>query len=382
VEEETVGTVIDEHAVPASIRLSDISSKFKFSEKDSRLKILDDLAEEVIFHSKMIIERLGVSEAATFMLASVAIILGAWDLGIGEFANGGDFNRVFTEGMLFLKDMSLIFALLSIIAWIGVVFRLWWRFPIMRENLVYLLVGMFAAQLGYISAHANTPNFPTNTGFNDWASVGMANLVLIFLSFVVVHRAVIETRDIHVEERHSHPDPRVVERARRDHSLALWSIGFTFWFLLVNLFSWAGAHAMASRPPIVENNFVVTCIYVLTNILAIGIFIHILWYPQFMLGGAGERIQSVRAREVSEDYTRAAPKKRQGICPICSSDTPVIQHPSGLIEVPCSQLDCNGRGKPGTTCVDCDMTFPTRIACSSCSSNTTITSHFTRQDAW
>ena len=381
-EEEPVGTVIDDHAVPASIRLSDITSKFKFSEKDSRLQILDNLAEEATFHSKMIIERWGAGEAATFLLASVAIILGAWDLGIGEFASGGDYNRVFTEGMLFLKDMSLIFALLSIIAWVGVIVRLWLRFPIMRENLVYLLVGMFATQLGYISAHANTPNFPTNTGINDWTSVGMANLVLIFLSFVVVHRAVTETRDIHVEERHSHPDPRVVERARRDHSLGLWSLAFAFWYLLVNLFSWAGAHAIAARPPTVGNNFGVTSLYVLTNILAIGLFIHILWYPQFMLGGAGDRIQSVRAREVSEDYTRTSPKKRQGICPICSSNTPAIQHPSGLIEVPCSQLDCNGRGKPGTTCVDCDMTLPTRIACSSCNSNTTITSHFARQEAW
>ena len=115
-EEETVDTIIDEHAVPAPIRLSDISSKFKFSERDSRLKILDDLAEEAIFHSKMIIERWGISETATFMLASVAIILGAWDFGIGEFANGGDYNRVFTEGMLFLKDMSLIFALLSMVS--------------------------------------------------------------------------------------------------------------------------------------------------------------------------------------------------------------------------------------------------------------------------
>ena len=145
-------------------------------------------------------------------LAFAGMVLGAWDLGIGELAGGGDYNRVGLSGFQNLSDLSLMLALLSIIAWAGVFVTMWTRYPIMRENLVYLWLAMMAVQLGSISSHSESPDFPSGSTGIDWAMLGISNLVLFFLSIVVVHRAVIETRDIHVEERHSHPDPRVVQR--------------------------------------------------------------------------------------------------------------------------------------------------------------------------
>jgi len=314
-------------------------------------------------------------------LAFAGMVLGAWDLGIGELAGGGDYNRVGLSGFQNLSDLSLMLALLSIIAWVGVFVTLWTRYPIMRENLVYLWIAMMAVQLGSISSHSESPDFPAGSTGMDWVMLGISNLVLFFLSIVVVHRAVIETRDIHVEERHSHPDPRVVQKAWRDHSLRAWSLSLGMWMIMVNLMSWSGSHAISQRPPIVGYSNLLVGMFVITGFLAAAFLMHVLWYPQFMLGGAEDRIQSVRAREVAGEAPEPTAKAEQGKCPICDGSTPAVRHESGRIEVPCS-AECSGLGKPGTPCPECDAVLPIRIECPSCSSNTTIVSHFSRPEAW
>ena len=329
----------------------------------------------------MIRRQWGIGELACLGLAFAGMVLGAWDLGIGELAGGGDYNRVGLSGFQNLSDLSLMLALLSIIAWAGVFVTMWTRYPIMRENLVYLWLAMMAVQLGAISSHSESPDFPAGSTGMDWAMVGISNLVLFFLSIVVVHRAVIETRDIHVEERHSHPDPRVVQKAWRDHSLRAWSLSLGMWMILVNLMSWSGSHVISQRPPIVDYSNLMVGVFVITGFLAAAFLMHVLWYPQFMLGGAEDRIQSVRAREVAGEAPEPTVKAEQGKCPICSGSTPAVRHESGRIEVPCS-AECSGLGKPGTPCPECDAVLPIRIECPSCSSNTTIVSHFSRPEAW
>ncbi len=240
---------------------------------------------------------------------------------------------------------------------------------------------MLVVQLGSISSHSGSPDFPADSTSMDWVMPVISNLVLFFLSIVVVHRAVIETRDIHVEERHSHPDPRVVQKAWRDHSLRAWSLSLGMWMIMVNLMSWSGSHAISQRPPIDDYSNLLVGMFVITGFLAAAFMMHVLWYPQFMLGGAEDRIQSVRAREVAGEAPETVVKAVQGKCPICGGSTPAVQHESGIVEVPCS-ADCSGLGKPGTSCPECDTVLPIRIECPSCSSNTTIVSHFSRPEAW
>ena len=366
-----------------SLRLSEISINFSFAEYNKNLTPLDRVVEESIFHFKMISKGWGTFEFSAFGVGVLAIILGSYDWGINELAGGGDYNRVGSEGILFLSDLSLILSLLSIIAWLGFATQLFIRFPIMRENLAYMFLGMIAVQLGYISAHASTPDFPSNLSIGQLAPILLANGIFAFLAIFVVHRAVVETRDVHVIERHSHPDPRVVEIAWKDHSLKLWSLGLGLWMVLVNIFSWAGAHSIASRPISTEASvFNYPWIYLICSVASNFLLIHILWYPQFMLGAAGDRIQSVRAREASDEMNIISKEKIQGICPICKEETPATQHPSGQITVLCQQFKCDGYGKPGTTCSICEMALPSRMECNNCKSNTTISSHFDRQDAW
>ena len=374
----------DEHAVPVTVRLSDIDLPFSLAERHHLLSRLDSLLEEYVFHSRMIRERWGPNEALILGLGTLSLILGAWDLGIGEIASGGDYNRVglFGEdgGFLHVSDFSLMLALLAMIAWIGLFAALWTRFPLMRENLVYMLIATLAVQLGYVFSHASATNFPFGATGGDWSGVGIGNLVLLFLSMIVVHRSVIETRDIHVQERHAHPDPRVVQKAWRDHSLNAWSMSLGAWMIFLNLSAWAGSHAVAPRPPIESDMTGFIVMHVFFGILAIGVWTHVLWYPQFMLGAAGDRIQSVRAREVAGEAVPVSRDRRQGSCPICGVETAAIRHEDGSLEVPCGE--CEGGGAPGTTCGDCGTTLPARISCHDCGSSTTVISHFSRSEAW
>ena len=383
-EEVEVDTIDEDLADASQVRLSDIELPFKLEERNSRLAPLDSLIQEYTFHGKMISQQWGVTEAMIIGIGSLSIILGAWDLGIGEIASGGDYNRwgLYGDeaGFLHVNDFSLMLALLSIIAWIGFFALLWTRFPLMRENLVWLMIATLAVQLGFVVSHSSASDFPFGTSTGDWAGFAIGNLVLIFLAAIVVHRAVIETRDIHVEERHTHPDPRVVQKAWRDHSLKAWSLNLATWIVFLNVSSWAGAHAVSPRPPIENDMTLYVVIYALFGIISMALLVHVLWYPQFMLGAAGDRIQSVRAREVAGEFVPKKASRSQGSCPICSADSVAVRNQDGSIQVPCS--NCEGNGAPGTACTECNTIIPARISCRECGSSTTVMSHFSRSEAW
>ena len=383
-EEVEVDTIDEDLADASQVRLSDVELPFKLEERNSRLAPLDSLIQEYTFHGKMISQQWGVTEAMIIGIGSLSIILGAWDLGIGEIASGGDYNRWGLygneAGFLHVNDFSLMLALLSIIAWIGFFALLWTRFPLMRENLVWLMIATLAVQLGFVVSHSSASDFPFGTTTGDWAGFAIGNLVLIFLAVIVVHRAVIETRDIHVEERHTHPDPRVVQKAWRDHSLKAWSFNLATWMIFLNISSWAGAHAVSPRPPIENDMTLYVVIYALFGIISMALLVHVLWYPQFMLGAAGDRIQSVRAREVAGEFVPKKASRSQGSCPICSADSVAVRNQDGSIQVPCS--NCEGNGAPGTACAECNTIIPARISCRECGSSTTVMSHFSRSEAW
>ena len=383
-EEVEVDTIDEDLADASQVRLSDVELPFKLEERNSRLAPLDSLIQEYTFHGKMISQQWGVTEAMIIGIGSLSIILGAWDLGIGEIASGGDYNRwgLYGDeaGFLHVNDFSLMLALLSIIAWIGFFALLWTRYPLMRENLVWLMIATLAVQLGFVVSHSSASDFPFGTTTGDWAGFAIGNLVLIFLAVIVVHRAVIETRDIHVEERHTHPDPRVVQKAWRDHSLKAWSFNLATWMIFLNISSWAGAHAVSPRPPIENDMTLYVVIYALFGIISMALLVHVLWYPQFMLGAAGDRIQSVRAREVAGEFVPKKASRSQGSCPICSADSVAVRNQDGSIQVPCS--NCEGNGAPGTACAECNTIIPARISCRECGSSTTVMSHFSRSEAW
>ena len=366
-------------------RLSDHHSRSTFSNFDSRLQILDDVFSEISYSLDLIRKYWGAKELVMMAFCVSGFILGTWDIGIGEISSGGDYDRWGImgdeSGFLHMKDLALIVSLLSLICWLGFVVMLWNSYPIMRENMLYLLIGMGFILFGFIRAHAENPDFPTGAGLSSWTWVIIANLIMLFLSTFVVRRAVVETRDIHVQRKHAHPDPRVVDRAWKDHSLFAWSIAIAIWIIFLNISFWSSTHSIAPSPGDLDFSFSLVLIHVLTGIIATFLLLTIVWFPEFMLGATEVRIQSSRAREVSGEEVRAK-KVEQGKCPVCNQKTSATMDEDGNITIPCDIEGCRGKGIVGSDCKECDSKIPTRLVCLNCGSNTPVGGHFGRVEAW
>ena len=366
-------------------RLSDHPTESTFSNLNSRLQILDDLMSEIGYSFSLIKKYWGAKELVMMAFCVSGFILGTWDIGIGEISSGGDYDRWGImgdeSGFLHMKDLALIVSLLSLICWLGFVVMLWNSYPIMRENMLYLLIGMGFILFGFIRAHAENPDFPSEAGLGSWTWVVIANLIMLFLSTFVVRRAVVETRDIHVQRKHTHPDPRVVDRAWKDHSLFAWSSAIAAWIVFLNVSFWSSTHSVAPSPGDLDFSFSLVLIHVFTGIIATFLLLTIVWFPEFMLGATEVRIQSSRAREVSGEEVRTK-KVEQGKCPVCNKNTSATMDEVGDITIPCEIEGCRGKGVVGSKCKECDSKIPTRLVCVNCGSNTPVGGHFGRVEAW
>ena len=367
-------------------RLSDFSKVTSLGERSSFLSFIDTLLQQFTFHVYTSRKFWGKYEALVLALASASVVMGAWDYGINELSSGGDWSRggLFGEesGFLHLKEWSLMLSLLTMMAWASALVLMWSRYPIMRENLVFLVVASLSVQLGHIYSHSSSPDFPFGSGISDFGGVAMGNLIMIFLAVFVVHRAVTETRDIHVEERHAHPDPRLVEKAWKDHRLDAWSASLVIWAIVTNIMSWSGSHAISQRPPFEDDMFGISLLYVISGVVSFFLLMHIVWYPHFMLGGGDHTIQSSRAREVAGVSSATRVEALQGLYTACGAETPVIKKAGGNIEVHCSDSECTGWGAPGESCSSCNRILPLRLKCEKCGSSSSVTSHFIKTDAW
>lgn len=367
-------------------RLSDCSIGNRFSKLHHRLSIIDLLFMEIKYDFLLVRKFWGRKEGVMIGLFVAGFFLGTWDLGIGEISSGGDYNRWGIlggedSGFLHIRDLALIISLLSVICWFGFIVMLWNSYPIMRENMVYLIIGMGFIQFGHIKSHADNPDFPWESGIGGWIWVLVSNLVMLFLSIFVVRRAVVETRDIHVQRKHSHPDPRVIDRAWKDHSLLAWSLGIAVWITLLNISFWSSAHSIAPSPGDLDFSYSLVLLHVFSGIMAMFLLLAIVWFPEFMLGSAEVRIQSSRAREVSGEVFE--PKKaEQGKCPVCNQNTSASQGSNGEVIIPCESDGCSGKGEIGSKCEQCGSRIPSRVICANCGSNTPVGSHFGRVEAW
>tara|TARA_B100002019_G_scaffold236717_1_gene211352 strand:+ start:531 stop:1685 length:1155 start_codon:yes stop_codon:yes gene_type:complete len=383
--EERSGNKTDAEESALMERFSDYATGSIFSNVDSRLQILDDLFSEISYVFNLIKRYWGIRELIMIGFCVSGFILGTWDIGIGEISSGGDYDRWGIlgdeSGFLHMRDLALILSLLSSICWLGFVIMLWNSYPIMRENMLYLLIGIGFILFGFIRAHANNPDFPNGAGPKGWTWVIIGNLIMLFLSIFVVRRAVVETRDIHVQRKHAHPDPRVVDRAWKDHSLVAWSSAIAVWIVFLNISFWSSTHSIAPSPGDLEFSFSLVMIHVFTGIIATFFLLTIVWYPEFMLGATEARIQSSRAREVSGEEVRAK-KVEQGKCPVCNQNTSATMDDEGNITIPCDTEGCSGKGIVGSECKECGEKVPTRLVCVNCGSNTPIGGHFGRVEAW
>ncbi len=366
-------------------RLNEFGTNQRFSRINPKLRVFDDCIREFYYNSLLIRRYWGLEEILIIATASFGFLLGSWDIGIGELSGGGDYNRWGflgeESGFLHIRDLSLIVSLLSVLCWLAFVGQIWAGYPIMRENLAYLLVGSLFVQLGLIRAHANSPYFPLDSGIPDWIWVIVVNFVMLFLSIFVVHRAVIETRDVHVRIAHSHPDPRIIEREWGDHSLMAWGFGIGIWIILVNLNAWLGSHSIAPSPGELDFSYFLIFLYFVSGVVSSALLLFLIWYPQLMLGGSKQKIMSSRAREIEGGAVKAVAVE-MGTCPVCNHNTRTTRDSKGGLQAPCPKEGCTGKGSPGSNCEKCEAVISTRMVCENCQSNTHIANHFGKADAW
>ncbi|MDE0707412.1 MAG: hypothetical protein OSB33_00505 [Candidatus Poseidoniales archaeon] len=373
-------------------RLTDLKIGQNLSIDYPRLEPLHHLKIELMFHFYKIRNTWTVGHWATLGVGFLAVILSGWDFGINELSGGGDFYTIGinpsdeNSGIRHVSNAAIALTLVSIGLWAILLVRLWAIFPLMRSQAISLYLALFAAELCQFVAHGEDANFPFGWEM-DAIVITFVGFIFIAFIFFILLRAVTETRDVHVEERHYHPDPRQREIAKRDHSLIAWSVALFAYCVLVVIHAWSGAHYVALRQPgAVEWWWVLKAVYMFSGLLLVWLMLQILWYPQLMLGNAEIRIESDRSRQVGGDRESSEMPNQQparaGKCPDCGEITGVKMLVDGEIEAACAIDGCNGSDTPGEKCPICGIRISSRVICASCNTSAPVGNHFSDDEAW
>ncbi|MEC8927022.1 MAG: hypothetical protein VYB17_02030 [Candidatus Thermoplasmatota archaeon] len=374
-------------------RLTDLKIKQNLSIDYPRLEPLHHLKIELMFHIFKIRNTWTMSHWTTLAIGLLAVILSGWDFGINEISNGGDFYSIGinpsdeNSGIRSVSSAAVALSLISLGLWAIMLVRLWAIFPLMRSQAISLYVALLAAEISQFWAHGYDARYPFG-GDSFAIAVSVVGLILIAFVGFILQRAVTETRDVHVEERHWHPDPRQVDIAKRDHSLIAWSVGLMAYCVVVVIHAWSGAHYVSVRQPdVISGWWILKMIHLLTGLLLVWLIVHILWYPQIMLGGAQIRIESDRARQVGalrQSVGDVPPQQtsRSGKCPDCGAKTTVQMHADGEIDAACAIDGCNGNGAPGEKCRVCGTRISSRVICNACNTSAPVGNHFANEEAW
>ena len=382
------GVLMDEsahegEAMHTGMRLSEIRLQQRLSLQQPLLLPLHMLKAELLFHYQKLRETWGREHLTTLGFGLFAFLLGSWDLGIGEQRSGGDIWTVGVGGLNSVSTAAFALLLLSYACWVWYLFRLQRQFPVVRGFALWMFIGWVAMQVGSARAHAMSPRFPFDTDFQGVVWFAACAVVLLFIGYIF-GQAVIQTRDVHVQTKHAHPDPRRMKAAMRDHSLVAWTAVLVAWGVLIALSSWFGAHYLAVRPPMPAGHGLFKIGYYLFGAISLVTMMHLPWSPQMMLGDAGQRIQSGRVREVTRDLRgEVVEESRQaGKCPACGSATSISRLADGELEVSCAGEQCHGAGRPGERCPECAAVLPTRLSCENCGTSAPVVDHLPDDDAW
>ena len=365
-------------------RLTDLKIKQNLSIDYPRLEPLHHLKIELMFHFFKIRKTWTKSHWSALAIGFLAVILSGWDLGIGELSGGGDFFTSGSEGIRNISKAAMALTLITIVLWFILLIILWSIFPLMRSQAISLYVIFIAGQVSQFQAHGV---YHKGAG----TAIALAAIGLLLITFVcfILQRAVTETRDLHVVERHYHPDPRQVEIAKRDHSLIAWSFALLAYCVLVVFHAWAGAHYVSVRQPEeVSGWWVLKMLHLISGLAIVWLMVHVLWYPQIMLGSAEMRIESDRARQVGNTLrsvvltdTKQQPAQ-SGKCPDCGEITGVEIRSNGEIIAACAIEGCNGAGAPGEKCSICGTRISSRVICNACNTSAPVGNHFSDEEAW
>ncbi len=363
------------------INLNEIELNKNLTQFHPMFSKVDELRKQIYYLSTLLKSTWGKSEIITIFIGSLAVVLGAFTFD-GELSEGGDFLKVgispLGDGLSAISPASFFQLILSLICWIYFIYRLWEHYPLMKGQSVSLLFMWFSITVMNISLHQGAPSFPLEFS-TDGITITLGSLIMsIFLGFVFT-RAVVETRDIHVEEKFQDPDPRVVADALYNHSLLGW-VGILFiWTASCFVSSWAGTHYVSVRP---HGSFIWQITYIFFGIISVAGMCILLWYPQFLLGSGEIKIKSKRAREIDDLEITMNFFPEQGKCPECNHHSSVSRDTEGLPKIKCPTENCQGEGTINTKCNLCSEKLPSRVICTNCGVSSPALKHLSDQEAW
>ena len=337
---------------------------------------LNTLMREWKFHYKLLRHEWKRTHYVTVLFGFLALILGSVSV---ELWSGGDAKLTGLEGIMAINGFQFFQMLVSVICWGWFAYQAWMLFPVMRVHAISLLImwnGMMAAQIMF---HRNNPTFPVGFKLSQMMEGTLFLLIVLFFLFFF-WKAVVETRDLHVEINHLHQDVRVMEEALTEHSLKGWSAMFGIWVLLIALSSWSGLHHIASYG---ETNFGFLAVHLLTGLTSVPLLLFILWYPQRMLGNqTSVRTRAALDASLEMSGEELVVRKVGASCPECGAASALRMNDGGELMHPCLAAGCSTMVAVGTNCTTCSEPMPTRIACPSCGVNAPALDYMPDQEAW
>ena len=357
-------------------RLRDISPVFAFSDLYPIAKPLDRIQSELKFQTKLAVREWNSEYWVTLAIGLAGFLLGAVST---ELLSGGDAQKVAWDGLAAVRGVAFFQMLLSLICWSIFTMQIWRLFPVIRIHAISLLVLWNLTMVSQLFFHVNQIDFPSGATLGDMM---LGTLILLVVLFFIYNfgKAVIETRNLHVEEYHVHEDVRQMEMEMAEHSLRGWSFVLGTWFVMILISSWAGAHFVSERG---GDRIGSLSVHIVTGALSMPLYLCLIWYPQRMLG-TGTQVTTKAAYRAEKEMrgTLVAELEQESQCPECETPVNIYRDENGLVMVPCPTAGCSKSNAVGTECQSCSTYSPSRYDCPKCGINAPALDFLSDMEAW
>jgi hypothetical protein len=312
----------------------------------------------------------------TLAIGLAGFLLGAVST---ELLSGGDAQKVAWDGLAAVRGVAFFQMLLSLICWSIFTMQIWRLFPVIRIHAISLLVLWNLTMVSQLFFHVNQIDFPSGATLGDMM---IGTLILLVVLFFIYNfgKAVIETRNLHVEEYHVHEDVRLMEMEMAEHSLRGWSFVLGTWFVMILISSWAGAHFVSERG---GDRIGSLSVHIVTGALSMPLYMCLIWYPQRMLG-TGTQVTTKAAYRAEKEMrgTLVAELEQESQCPECETPVNIYRDENGLVMVPCPTAGCSKSNAVGTECQSCSTFSPSRYDCPKCGINAPALDFLSDMEAW
>ena len=357
-------------------RLRDISPVFAFSDLYPIAKPLDRIQSELKFQTKLAVREWNSEYWVTLAIGLAGFLLGAVST---ELLSGGDAQKVAWDGLAAVRGVAFFQMLLSLICWSIFTMQIWRLFPVIRIHAISLLVLWNLTMVSQLFFHVNQIDFPSGATLGDMM---LGTLILLVVLFFIYNfgKAVIETRNLHVEEYHVHEDVRLMEMEMAEHSLRGWSFVLGTWFVMILISSWAGAHFVSERG---GDRIGSLSVHIVTGALSMPLYMCLIWYPQRMLG-TGTQVTTKAAFRAEKEMrgTLVVELEQESQCPECETPVNIYRDENGLVMVPCPTAGCSKSNAVGTECQSCSTFSPSRYDCPKCGINAPALDFLSDMEAW